>query len=150
MSISSGSSSESLTEKRTTVKQTNPDTSDDHASDDSDKVLEPVLSHAEKRRRKKEAKRAEKLIKDGDVQPKKKRKLKDGTAQPVDAEPTKTKRQNSVWVGNLSYKTKHEDLQEFFKWVGEITRIHMPTKVRGGPGTMPENRGCVFVICLWC
>lgn len=158
MSTSSESSSESVViEKRkrkrsTIVKQTNnSDTSDDHTSDDSDEnadneKLEPVLSHAEKRRRKKEAKRAEKLKDDDELQPKKKRKLKDGTSQTVDAT---TKRQNSVWVGNMSYKTQHEDLQEFFQWVGEITRVYMPMKVRGGPGSKPENRGCVFVVFFW-
>jgi RNA recognition motif-containing protein len=160
--MSTSSSSESAvieTRKRKSNRTIDKsDTPDDHADADLDEELEnaddhePALSHAEKRRRKREARRAEKL-KDGDKRPKKKRKLKDGTSQITDAETTTattTKRQNSVWVGNLSYKTQQENLQDFFKWVGDITRIHMPTKVRGGPGTLPENRGCVCMICCLC
>lgn len=156
MSSSESVVNENLKRKRN-KRNDNSDTSDGHSGPDSDDELEnadgqgPVLSHAEKRRRKREAKRAEKL-KDVDVDdhPKKKRKLKDGTSQIADSSTTTTttKRQNSVWVGNLSFKTQHENLQDFFKWAGEITRIHMPTKVRGGPGTQPENRGCVFVNLL--
>lgn len=112
--------------------------SDEH--ENADDLGEPVLSHAEKRRRKKEAKSAEKL-KDGEIHPKKRRKLKDGTPKIVDPSAASTKqRQNSVWVGNLSYKTQHENLRDFFKWAGDITRINMPTKIRGGQA---ENRGCV-------
>ena len=57
------------------------------------------------------------------------------------------KRQNSVWVGNLSYKTTPVSLRGFFEGVGEITRIHMPMKmVTGGPDDKrprQENRGLV-------
>jgi RNA recognition motif len=37
-------------------------------------------------------------------------------------------RQNSVWVGNLTFKTTTQQLREFFQFAGDITRIHMPTK----------------------
>jgi RNA recognition motif-containing protein len=144
MSVSSDTSeaTDSHRKRKRTVKETNDSESDGGADlepENTEDLEGPVLSHAEKRRRKREAKRAEKL-KDGDVHPTKKRKLKDGTSHSVD---TSTKRQNSVWVGNLSYKTEQEDLRGFFKWAGDITRINMPTKARGGPGTKPENRGWV-------
>ena len=105
---------------------------------------EPVLSHAERRRRKREEKRAEKLKEDGGHPPHKKRKLRDdGTAKTIEAtsHSTTTKRQNSIWVGNLSYKTQYDSLRTFFKAAGEITRIHMPTKTLTRPGMKSENRG---------
>ena len=111
--------------------------SDDNAQL-SDTPEEPVLSHAERRRRKKEQKLAAKL-EEGEGSATKKRKLKDGSAKAV----VPTKRQNSVWVGNMSFKTTQENLQTFFADVGEITRINMPTKAAAGPGLKPENRGYV-------
>ena len=90
---------------------------------------EPVLSHAERRRQKR-------------------RKLNSGDAAPVDVSGTPTssqpkkgkksgevseggsalpKRQNSVWVGNLAYKTTAVMLKAFFEGL-EVTRIHMPLK----------------------
>jgi RNA recognition motif-containing protein len=56
------------------------------------------------------------------------------------------KRENSIWVGNLSYKTTPESLRRFFDGVGEITRVHLPTKLgKPSPGdpARRENRGCV-------
>ncbi|KAL5527182.1 hypothetical protein ACEPAG_5973 [Sanghuangporus baumii] len=63
------------------------------------------------------------------------------------------KRQNSVWVGNLSYRTTSDALRAFFidAGVGEVTRVHMPTK--GAPGvekmkgvkTVKENKGFAYV-----
>jgi RNA recognition motif-containing protein len=51
-------------------------------------------------------------------------------------------------VGNLSYKTTQESLRRFFDAVGEITRVHLPTK----PGNAPpgesarrENKGFAYV-----
>ena len=117
-------------------------------SDDSDDIVpvqtldtpeEPVLSHAERRRRKKEQKLAAKL-KEEEGSATKKRKLKDGSAKVV----VPIKRQNSVWVGNMSFKTTQEDLRTFFEDAGEITRINMPTKRAAGPGLKPENRGYVL------
>ncbi|KAK0461674.1 uncharacterized protein EV420DRAFT_121502 [Desarmillaria tabescens] len=55
------------------------------------------------------------------------------------------KRQNSIWVGNLSYKTTSDALRTFFEGVGEITRIHMPTKPSAKPGVKGENRGFAYV-----
>ncbi|KAG2357966.1 hypothetical protein BDR07DRAFT_1296181 [Suillus spraguei] len=93
-----------------------------------------VLSHAEKRRQKK---------KDQD-RPSKKRKVTDGSVAAKDSKPagnSKLKRQNSVWVGNLWFKTTPDALRGFFDGVGEITRIHMPTK----KGTKGENMGFAYV-----
>jgi len=83
---------------------------------------EPVLSHAERRRQKR-------------------RKLNSGDAAPTSPQPKKgkksgevseggnalPKRQNSVWVGNLAYKTTAVMLKTFFEGL-EVTRIHMPLK----------------------
>ncbi|RDB19840.1 Nucleolar protein 13 [Hypsizygus marmoreus] len=115
--------------------------SDDSASDsdNSDTESTPdelVLSHAERRRQKK----AEKL-KVKEEAASKKRKLKDGTAIPVPA----GKRQNSVWVGNMSFKTTQDNLRTFFEGAGEIVRIYMPTKPAVNPAMKPENRGFAYV-----
>ena len=101
---------------------------------------EPVLSHAEKRRRKK------RKLNSGDAVPvgvsseshtkptsasssPKKGKGKKGkksgeVSEGSDALP---KRQNSVWVGNLAYKTTAVMVKDFFEGL-EVTRIHMPLK----------------------
>jgi hypothetical protein len=119
-------------------------------SSDIDKPVEEddttVLSRAAKRRQTKKACRQQ-----DDVEsrmPKKKRKLKDGSAAslPKDATSDKgLKRQNSIWVGNLSFKTTEGNLKAFFKdrGVGDITRVNMPTKASKGRGPKAENRGCV-------
>ncbi|KAG1735046.1 hypothetical protein EDB19DRAFT_1996054 [Suillus lakei] len=79
--------------------------------------------------------------------PSKKRKAADGSVAGVstkDSKPagnSKLKRQNSVWVGNLWFKTTPDTLRDFFDGVGEITRIHMPTK----KGTKGENMGFAYV-----
>ncbi len=96
----------------------------ENAEDEGD----PVLSHAEKRRQKKLAKQEKK-----EERPAKKAKL-DVTS----------KRQNSVWVGNLSFKTTEESLRTFFDGVGEITRINMPLKAATRPGLKGECRGYVL------
>jgi RNA recognition motif-containing protein len=87
---------------------------------------EPVLSHAEQRRQKK--------LKQN----------KDHTIPP----PTKNsgpKRQNSVWVGNLSFKTTPISLKNFFDGVGEITRINLPMKPPNGKGPR-ENSGYIIFL----
>ncbi|OCB84557.1 RNA-binding domain-containing protein [Sanghuangporus baumii] len=68
-------------------------------------------------------------------------------------EQQQSKRQNSVWVGNLSYRTTPDALRAFFvdAGAGEVTRVHMPYK--GAPGvekmkglkTVKENRGFAYV-----
>ncbi|KAJ7044781.1 hypothetical protein C8F04DRAFT_596479 [Mycena alexandri] len=111
------------------------DSGDSDAAEDGPEV--PVLSHAEQRRQK----RREKQEKLG--QAAKKRKLPDGSAVAATGAPAK--RQNSVWVGNMAFKTTTEALTEFFKEAGEITRIHMPTKPSTAPGIKAENRGYAYV-----
>ncbi|KAJ6458675.1 hypothetical protein C8R47DRAFT_1081601 [Mycena vitilis] len=144
-SSSSSSSSRSSTPdpapKRKRDAKDADSASDSSDSGDSDADAEdgpevPVLSHAEQRRQK----RREKQEKLG--QPAKKQKLQDGSAA---ASGAPAKRQNSVWVGNMSFKTTPEALREFFKDVGEITRIHMPTKASTAPGVKAENRGYAYV-----
>ena len=143
MSSASSSRSSSLEpQENTNVKRKRKEVTEDESLDSDDNVPdtlaeEPVLSHAERRRRKKEQKLAAKLEEEGSYT--KKRKLKDGSAKAV----VPMKRQNSVWVGNMSFKTTQENLRTFFADVGEITRINMPTKTSAGPGLKPENRGYV-------
>lgn len=99
----------------------------------------PVLSHAAKRKQKRAELKSLDRGDDSNVQKKKKRKLKDGTAGSNHV----IKRQNSVWVGNMSFKTTEENIRVFFKEKGavEVTRINMPTKVVKGPGLKGENQG---------
>jgi RNA recognition motif-containing protein len=141
MSSASSSRSSSLEpQENTNVKRKRKEvTEQDLLDSDAPNTPEkPVLSHAERRRRKKEQKLAAKS-KEEEGSATKKRKLKDGIAKVV----VPTKRQNSVWVGNMSFKTTQENLRTFFTNVGEITRINMPTKAATGPGLKPENRGYV-------
>lgn len=133
---------------------------------------EQALSHAEKRRQKK------KLAKTGgdsaepssaDLQtgkPDKAPKNKDSkkkkesghaaasrdAAAIADADGKPVKRQNSIWVGNLSFKTTPEALRAFFDGCGEITRVNMPMKPPSaatskwkGTGGGRENKGFAYV-----
>ncbi|KIK67578.1 hypothetical protein GYMLUDRAFT_237810 [Collybiopsis luxurians FD-317 M1] len=101
----------------------------------------PALSHAAKRRQKKKEKLAARN--GAAAPPAKKRKLDDGKAAAI-VDSTKP-RQNSVWVGNLSFRTTAEALRGFFDGVGEITRINMPMKAAFKPNMPPENRGFAYV-----
>ena len=108
----------------------------------------PVLSHAEKRRQKRKEQRSTKDAAEPEGEAKKS-KGKEKVKNSADLPPSKLpKRQNSVWVGNLSFKTTPESLKSFFNGVGEITRIHMPTKMatggRDSQGPRKENRGSVL------
>lgn len=101
---------------------------------------EPVLSHAEKRRQKK------RKLNSGDAAPVYGSSESHATLAPTPSEPKNgkgkkgkksgevseggealPKRQNSVWVGNLAYKTTAVMLKDFFEGM-EVTRIHMPLK----------------------
>ena len=99
----------------------------------------PVLSHAAKRKQKK-------ALSGESTTVSKKEKEEEDDSAPV-------KRQNSIWVGNLSYKTTQESLRRFFDGVGEITRVHLPTKPgKAAPGESArrENRGCGYIYCSVC
>jgi RNA recognition motif-containing protein len=99
----------------------------------------PVLSHAAKRKQKKA------LLGESTTVSKTEKEEEDVSA-PV-------KRQNSIWVGNLSYKTTQESLRRFFDGVGEITRVNLPTKPgKAAPGESArrENRGCGYLYCSLC
>ncbi|EIW70118.1 hypothetical protein TREMEDRAFT_68494 [Tremella mesenterica DSM 1558] len=69
----------------------------------------------------------------------------------TDKEGGKLKKQNSVWIGNLSFRTTLERLKEFFnKGVKElggseesVTRVNMPTKP--GHGAFAQNKGFAYV-----
>ena len=148
MSSSSSSSSPGPTRskrKRTAEVDADSDTlssglQNDESVEEKDKDNLPVLSHAAKRKQK----RAELKSFDDDtgVPKKKKRKLKDETAGSNHVDKV-IKRQNSVWIGNMSFKTTEENIRVFFKEKGavEATRINMPTKVVKGPELRTENQG---------
>jgi RNA recognition motif-containing protein len=138
-SSTSGSSSPSPSRKRL---RDNSDATEDSSSDSETSEVEieeededaPVLSHAALRRQKKAAKLAAK--KEAEGLPSKKRKLENGSA-PAPA----NKRQNSVWVGNMSYKTTQGELAKFFETAGEVIRVYIPTRTPPNPSMKPENRG---------
>ncbi|EKM59782.1 uncharacterized protein PHACADRAFT_137996 [Phanerochaete carnosa HHB-10118-sp] len=136
----------------TSVSTKNSDPGDSDAEDVPQEDDVPVLSHAEQRRQKKKQLSAEKKAQvaaataDNEAPKTKKQKVKN-TAELA---PSKVpKRQNSVWVGNLSFKTTPESVRKFFDGVGEITRVHMPIKMAsagpGGRGAVKENRGFAYV-----
>ena len=128
------------------------DSSSDSGSD-AEEEEEPVLSHAERRRQKKKEERVAKksaALANGDTSKKGKEKVQNTAELPPSKVP---KRQHSVWVGNLSFKTTPASLRSFFEGVGEITRIHMPMKMaHGGPDGKPrkENRGSVLTYLSDC
>ena len=82
----------------------------------------PALSHAQRRKlkRKREREDLESLhtvVLDAPPSSK---------FQPPASSSGKGKRQNSVWVGNLHFKTTEDDLRKFFADAGEVTRVNMP------------------------
>ncbi|KAH8113327.1 RNA-binding domain-containing protein [Phellopilus nigrolimitatus] len=101
-----------------------------------------VLSHKEQRRLKKKQKLADETSADpsNSTEAARTKEKKDKTGKDV-----LPKRQNSVWVGNLTFRTTPDMMRTFFEGVGEITRVHMPMKsVLGGAGpkvAKAENRG---------
>ncbi|KAF8680946.1 RNA recognition motif [Rhizoctonia solani] len=103
-----------------------------------------VLSHAAQRKAKKRKLKESQNITDGEAI-NTKRHAKSQT-QPND-KPDLPPRQNSVWVGNLSFKTTESQLKSFFADAGEVSRIHMPKKidVGQGRGMRGENRGFAYV-----
>ncbi|KAI0702911.1 hypothetical protein BC835DRAFT_1263607 [Cytidiella melzeri] len=161
MASTSTSSSSSDFEQPKTTKRKLDAAKDDSQSDDaasfSDSVDSdaepaveedvPVLSHKELRRQKKKQQRIQQDgVDSATANANKNPKLKN-TAELA---PSKIpKRQNSVWVGNLSFKTTPDALRHFFNGVGEITRVHMPMKMSaagpGSRGAVKENRGFAYV-----
>ncbi|KAJ1308583.1 hypothetical protein OPQ81_004282 [Rhizoctonia solani] len=116
---------------------------EDEARDEAEPEVE-VLSHAaqrkEKRRKLKEAQSADKVTHNTPKRPTKLQpKPNDKLELPI--------RQNSVWVGNLSFKTTEAQLKSFFAEAGEVSRIHMPKKLQVGQGRgmRGENQGFAYV-----
>ncbi|KAJ2927346.1 hypothetical protein H1R20_g9747, partial [Candolleomyces eurysporus] len=140
--------------KRKAQQAQNDSECDDSDSDsdlDSSQTAEndePPLSHAERRKQKKKAQKLKAAAEDPSSSSSKKRKLKDGSAVATGSKkdvPVKTPRQNSVWVGNLSFKTTQENLRTFFESAGEVTRINMPMKPASRPNLPRENKGFAYV-----
>jgi RNA recognition motif-containing protein len=137
-------------------KRYEEETSDEPESSDSEQenisaesVDEPVLSHAAKRKqRRKEQSSGEQDL----ALSVKKRKLKGGSAAPTKlstkndhVKVNSQKKQNSIWIGNLSFRTTEENIRTFFeeRSIGTIIRINLPMKAAKGPGLKKENRGFV-------
>ena len=137
-----GSDSASSSSSASSSLSSGSDSDSDSGSGDSQETEaapdEPVLSHAEKRRQKK------RKLNSGDAAPvdissesgtkpasalPKPRKGKDREGKKFGevSEGNDARRQNSVWVGNLAYKTTGVALKNFFEGL-EVTRIHMPLK----------------------
>ncbi|KAG9118740.1 hypothetical protein FRC07_006608, partial [Ceratobasidium sp. 392] len=104
-----------------------------------------VLSHAAQRKAKKRKLKEFQSGEDSDDKSAPESPISKSKSQ--DDKPALPARQNSVWVGNLSFKTTETQLKEFFNGVGEITRVHMPKKqaVGQGRGMRGENRGFAYV-----
>jgi len=138
-SSSSSSSSPSTSRSASSASDSGSEAEDSPAREGETVPDEPVLSHAERRRQKK------RKLNSGDAAP-----PADVSGLSTSSEPTKRKksgeiseggnalrkRQNSVWVGNLAYKTTAVMLKGFFEGL-EITRIHMPLKAPPS-GTGPK------------
>lgn len=134
-------SSRSSTPPTSRLKRKRDSSSDSSSSSESEGTEDvPVLSHAAKRKHRKA------VLKKESVPTKSTSKKEKGDAShPV-------KRENSIWVGNLCYKTTPESLRRFFDGVGEITRVHLPTKlgnVSPGDAVRRENRGCCPVVAMF-
>jgi RNA recognition motif-containing protein len=121
------------------LKRKRDSSSDSPSSSEPERGEEvPVLSHAAKRKQKKA------LLKEAVPTGAPTTEKEGGASRPV-------KRENSIWVGNLCYKTTPESLRRFFNGVGEITRVHLPTKLgNASPGdpARRENRGCGSVAAI--
>ena len=132
--------------KEETSASSEEDASSDEDEDagEQEEEEEPVLSHAERRRQKKKQQREVPSTSDDPSKEKQPKSVKNT----ADLAPSKLpKRQNSIWVGNLSFKTTADALKQFFEGCGEVTRIHMPMKMASGgkgmKGAVKENRGLV-------
>lgn len=110
---------------------------------------EPVLSHAERRRQKKrKLDSGDAMLVDVSLESQTKSasassSLKEGKGKKVkrpgevsEGGDSSPKRQNSVWIGNLAYKTTAVALKKFFEGL-EVTRVHMPLKAPPS-GTGPK------------
>ena len=121
---------------------------DEITSDDSDEETaaeeqqEQVISHAAQRRLRKKLKTV--------VLNEKASTEREGTTPLVASGTKKDVNSNvySIWVGNLSFKTTPDALRQFLGDMGDIKRIHMPTKALHGhlsnsKGARGDNRGYV-------
>ncbi|CAE6455833.1 unnamed protein product [Rhizoctonia solani] len=127
----------------TSNNATLPNAENETSEEQEPEVEAEVLSHAAQRKAKKrKLKEAQGVDHSEDVAPKRLTKTQSKNDQP---EPSV--RQNSVWVGNLSFKTTEAQLKTFFSDAGEVSRIHMPKKleVGQGRGMRGENRGFAYV-----
>jgi RNA recognition motif-containing protein len=117
------------------------------APDVEDNPDEPILSHAEQRKQKKKQKLGhETTVENPNPGDQPGTRLNHAAGSAIERKSkhdSPPKRQNSVWVGNLAFKTTSASLKVFFDGVGEITRINMPMKAPVGNGPR-ENSGCVY------
>lgn len=137
---------ENLEDGATTGSTSEPESDSDSDSDASEENIEQtetksenVLSHAAQRKLKKKAKKAAESH-------------EEEATKKVVPETLNPKRQNSIWVGNLAFKTTEQALRDFFtRHVPgcEITRVNMPKKggqdIQGGAGMRGQNKGFAYV-----
>ncbi|KAL5488255.1 NOP13 [Sanghuangporus weigelae] len=129
----------------------------EHVENDEQEEVK-VLSHKEQRKLRKKQKTlaaaSTEPITDSTASKSSKSQIKEKRkAKEESDDQQQSKRQNSVWVGNLSYRTTPDALRSFFIDAGasEVTRVHMP--IKGAPGvekmkgvkTVKENRGFAYV-----
>lgn len=87
------------------------------------------------------AKKKAKRVEDGEEEPSK------ATDKPAATKQVHPEKRNSVWVGNLSFRTTPERLQEFFEagvkelggMDGSVTRVNLPKEI--GKGGFSNNKG---------
>ncbi|KAG9024532.1 hypothetical protein FRB95_011370 [Tulasnella sp. JGI-2019a] len=106
-------------------------------------IEESALSHKQLRKLKRKRERGEVGVADESSLPKPKKSKAE--KDKVDPAAASTKRENSIWVGNLAYKTTQDDLRTFFDGTGEITRINMPKGPIKGSAVKRENSGYAYV-----
>lgn len=140
----SNKNDEEKLEDNTIAGSTSESESDSDSDVPEDEVKQPetksgnVLSHAAQRKLKKKAQKAAQGHDDICAEQEATKKLTETTPR----------RQNSIWVGNLAFKTTEQVIRDFFtRHVPgcEITRVNMPKKggqdVKGGTGMRGQNKG---------
>jgi RNA recognition motif-containing protein len=132
-----------LTSDNSTKKRKRKAIDDDEAEETPTQHDEPVKSHAARRKERKVQRQDPSGVTE---EPK----PKPAEVETSEAQPPSRARQNSIWIGNLAFKTTVESLKTFFDGVGEITRVHLPTKPVGGSGRglRGDNMGLVYLLLV--
>lgn len=114
--------------------------SDESGDETAEEEEEQVLSHAAQRRLRKKLKTVEKAT------------VEDDSPSPLvatGAKKTENTAVHSIWIGNLAFKTTPDALKRFLGDMGDIKRIHMPTKslhghLQNSKAARGDNKGFVL------